>query len=215
MGLHHPGYMAEDAMMVMQNNVASGKKTMIWPMRVPVATAPPLGRSCWEAVTELQKQCQRWSAQTAEALEFCWRYGGLSSLPYVIKYFCFKVWFCMGLTLFAISINFLETKHSQGIHESISQLLELCPLTFSATLAFSLVFVAVSEQIFGSCMPGEGSCMPLRQLPLTLLVAPVALTLMTFFDIWGMVRVVLYGKAGVVLSHRRKVASTAIVKTSS
>jgi len=203
-GLHHPSFMAEDMMMVVQGNVAQKSWTKVWMMRVPVGTAPTLGASCCQALVELKKQCVRWAGQTMEAAEFAWRRGSCCStgtLPFIVAFWWFRILMSDGLAPYSILMNIPKPP---GIPSPEREILEASSLVLVVILTVALVFCAVMEQLFSACMPGHSFLW--RQLPLTALSSPAALTIMSFVDFFGMLKFVIYGKAGIVLTHRSKAA---------
>jgi len=189
-------------MMAVQSSASARSSTKVWTLRLPVATAPTLGGSCCQAVVELKKQCVRWSAQTTEAVEFAWANGNkcsMAGIPFILLYLYFRLLAGDALAVYSLLSN---VPQPDGIPAPWDRLIEVSGLVLVAILVLALFFCATVEQFLGRCMPGAS--MPLWQLPLTILASPIALTLMSFIDIWGLLVFVIYGKSGVVLTHRAK-----------
>merc|ERR1719296_708751 len=108
MGLHHPGFMAEDMMVLMQNNAVTQRWTKVWSMRVPVGTTPTLGSSLCQALVEFHKQNMRWRSQTLEAAEFALKHGrvcSLTTVPFLLLFWWWSIITTDGLSPFAILNN--------------------------------------------------------------------------------------------------------------
>jgi len=209
MGLHHPGFMAEDMMMLMQNNVVTKRWTKVWRMRVPVATAPTLGSGLCQALVEFHKQNVRWRSQTLEAAEFALKHGrvcSVTTMPFLVLFWWWSIITTDGLSPFAILNNVPPPAGLQ--HTAEGELLQHTSLVLVCLLGFALLFVVVIEQLISSLLPGLA--MPLRQLPFTFLASPLALTAMSFVDIFAIAKFLALGKAGVVLTHRAKLAEPGV-----
>jgi len=202
MGLHHPGFMAEDMMVLMQNNAVTQRWTKVWSMRVPVGTAPTLGSSLCQALVEFHKQNMRWRSQTLEAAEFALKHGrvcSLTTVPFLLLFWWWSIITTDGLSPFAILNN---VPPPAGLPSPEAELLQRATLVLVGLLGFALLFVVALEQLISSLLPGLS--FPLRQLPFTFLASPLALTCMSFVDIYAIAKFLALGKAGVVLTQRAK-----------
>lgn len=97
-GFKHPGYAADDAMIVLQSSIAYECATRVEVLPVHFYSTPPLGTTWWEAFGELWMQDARWHGCALEKIGFYWaRYrGGVQLLAWTLKTVVIRV--CVPLT---------------------------------------------------------------------------------------------------------------------
>lgn len=210
MGLHHPGYMGEDAMVLAQSSVATGRSARVEVLPVLVGVAPPLDATLLRAILEASRQGMRWAAQTAEVAEFRWRHrapgSAAGSLWWVLKYWWWRVAVMNGLGVLALSLPVGVSIFRSGAPEVEAVLLSWMPNAITCVLsALVLIAIPLYEQLLARSCDDEMLKAPFQQLPLTILSAPAALLLNNAADLLAYYRLCVLGKNAITLTHRKKV----------
>lgn len=213
MGLHHPNYLGEDCMMLAQATISEGHSAQLAVLPVVVAVAPPLDASCWGALREAARQGARWAAQVAEVAEFRWRYRApkttISTISWLVRYWFVRLALINGIGLFASSLS-LAAALAPELPEVEKVLLFWMDKLMLVVLVSLLLMMPLYEQLMAHFFvaPKENSLVeaPWKQLPFTMLSAPVAILTNTIVDLWAWYRHLLLGKAGIVIRQRKKVS---------